>query len=214
MIDGNNENFEIGQSVFKEPSTSNGKNRAFIKDATPPLSHLTFMHQSKMILDKWSDGGCKIWKFREFKKYCNDEIEREYTYQKELRALKNRLIQDLRFNEATDGYMEASLIDSDLRIKDLEKKLARMKVTVGEGKSYDIAKIKQIPITNYIDFNKGGFAKCIFHSPDKTPSMKYYPKNNTVHCFSCGKSGDVIDVFGQLNSCDFKTAIYQLAKTI
>ena len=41
-------------------------------------------------------------------------------------------------------------------------------------------------------------------------SMKYYEKENRVHCFSCGKSWDSIDVYQKLNNCSFKDAVNKL----
>ena len=70
----------------------------------------------------------------------------------------------------------------------------------------DIPKAKSYPISQLIEF-KGNTAKCIWHSPDKNPSMHYYQKNNKVHCFSCGKSGDSIDVVMQIRGCNLSEAV-------
>lgn len=75
----------------------------------------------------------------------------------------------------------------------------------------DLAEVKQIPITNYIKFNRSGFAKCLWHN-EKDASLKYYgPKAarpNTVHCFgSCQRSYDVIDVIMQLENVNFTEAL-------
>ena len=40
--------------------------------------------------------------------------------------------------------------------------------------------------------NKNNLLKCPFHE-DKTASLQIYPKTNSFYCFSCGKTGDVID---------------------
>jgi|GEM_PF-972657 len=40
--------------------------------------------------------------------------------------------------------------------------------------------------------NRGGFLRCPLHE-DRTPSLKIYPDH--FHCFSCGKSGDVVELF-------------------
>ena len=40
--------------------------------------------------------------------------------------------------------------------------------------------------------DKNNLLKCCFHD-DKTASLQIYPNTNTFHCFSCGKSGDVIE---------------------
>jgi len=80
----------------------------------------------------------------------------------------------------------------------------------------DINGVKQVSIENFIEFNPARFAKrCIWHSPDKdqrTPSLFYYPKTNSVYCFSCGKSGDVISVIRETKGVDFLGAIEILKK--
>lgn len=68
---------------------------------------------------------------------------------------------------------------------------------------------KMMPIHQMIQFNHQAFARCIFHE-EKTPSMKYYPEKNRVHCFSCGKGGDAIDVKMQLEGIPFGEAIKKL----
>lgn len=44
---------------------------------------------------------------------------------------------------------------------------------------------------------RGGKAHCPLHT-DKTPSLSFYKDNSRFHCFSCGASGDVIDLVGML----------------
>lgn len=51
---------------------------------------------------------------------------------------------------------------------------------------------------------------CPFHK-DETPSFAIYPDSNSFYCFSCGKGGDVIDFYMELNNCDFQTALGALA---
>lgn len=95
-------------------------------------------------------------------------------------------------------------------LEQLERVLYNSKQVTGKNGEVDFRKLidqaKGIPITNFISMNSSGFSKCIFHE-DHTPSMKYYKKDNSVHCFSCNKSGDVIDVVRQIKECDFKQAI-------
>lgn len=79
-----------------------------------------------------------------------------------------------------------------------------------EKKDLNITKAKQYPIDNLIDFDGGGFARCIWHS-EKTGSMKYYPKENIVYCFGgCGKH-DAIDIYQKLNNVDLLTAVKALS---
>lgn len=74
----------------------------------------------------------------------------------------------------------------------------------------NIDKAKQFPITEMISFNNAGFAKCIWHN-EKSASLKYYPKTNTVHCFGCHESGDSIKVYRQLNGSSFTEAVKKLS---
>ena len=70
---------------------------------------------------------------------------------------------------------------------------------------------KERNISEFIQFNRSGMAKCIFHE-DKTPSLKYNKDTNTCYCFgSCGKLFDVIDVARAQNNLDFKGAVRLLA---
>jgi hypothetical protein len=208
MKNGEQEIFEIGQEVFKNASSSFA-GRAFITDTFPPLRSLNFFYESKLIFNKMNGD---VYTFKDFKRDTKLSIDCEYEYQKSMQELKFKLFEEGRSNEATVEYIDQSVADSKLRVADYEKKLSRLKEIKDGGQTFDIATIKQIPITNYIEFNRAGFACCLWHSPDKSPSMKYYPKDNHVHCFSCGKSGDVIDVFQQLHSCSFREAVKQLSK--
>ncbi|MEY2702801.1 MAG: hypothetical protein RLY43_1439 [Bacteroidota bacterium] len=69
---------------------------------------------------------------------------------------------------------------------------------------YMILKAKDYPINNLVEVNKNHFAKCIWHDDNK-PSM--YVKNNYAYCFSCGKSGDVIDIAMKIRGMNFIEAV-------
>lgn len=71
-----------------------------------------------------------------------------------------------------------------------------------------ILKAKDYLITDLIKFEKNK-SNCIWHN-EKTPSLNYYTNTNSVYCFGCGKSGDAIDVYRQINNCTFKEAIEKL----
>ncbi len=74
----------------------------------------------------------------------------------------------------------------------------------------DISIAKDFSITNLINFNSQKFACCIFHDED-SPSMKYYPNTNSVHCFGCNKSADSISVAQQIYGEDFISAVKRLS---
>jgi len=65
---------------------------------------------------------------------------------------------------------------------------------------------RAVPLTNFIDVNRSGFACCPIHK-EKTPSFKYYPKDNHWHCFGCGQGGDVIDFIMATKDLDFRKAV-------
>lgn len=74
-----------------------------------------------------------------------------------------------------------------------------------------LEKAKAYPATSLVKFNKANKALCLWHS-DTEPSMHYFPKENNVYCFSCGKRADAIDIYRQLHGCTFKEAINKLSE--
>ena len=73
----------------------------------------------------------------------------------------------------------------------------------------EITQAKQFPVTSLIDFKKN-VAICPFHG-EKTPSLHYYPRSNTIYCFgACQKSFDSIEVYRLLNDCSFVEAVRKL----
>ncbi len=71
-----------------------------------------------------------------------------------------------------------------------------------------ILKAKDYPVDELLKWEKGK-ARCIWHN-EKSASLTYYVKTNSVYCFGCGRYGDAIDVYRQLNNCSFKQAIEDL----
>lgn len=55
--------------------------------------------------------------------------------------------------------------------------------------------------------NGRGWALCPFH-PDKHPSMSF--KEGRFRCWSCGASGDAVDLVKSLLNCDTWTAVKQI----
>lgn len=72
-----------------------------------------------------------------------------------------------------------------------------------------LRRVKGYPIHHLLEFNRAGFARCLWHD-EATPSLKYYPKTNSVHCFGCARSEDVVGVVMTLNRLSFKEAILWL----
>ena len=71
-----------------------------------------------------------------------------------------------------------------------------------------ILKARSFPIPQLIKLvsNK---ALCPWHK-EKSPSLQYYPKTNTVYCFGCAKFGDTIDVYRAVNGASFSQAVNNL----
>lgn len=74
----------------------------------------------------------------------------------------------------------------------------------------EIAKAKEFPISELIEFNKHHQAICPFHN-ERTASLHYYQKSNTAHCFgACQKTFDSIEAYRKLNNCSFVEAVRKL----
>jgi hypothetical protein len=116
---------------------------------------------------------------------------------KDERALRISLFESVRFHDAYIEYHTPKVIPNS-------RYVARDNTKVERAKTY--------PIGNLIEFRQKK-ACCIWHN-EKTPSLTYYPKTNTVYCFGCGKHGDAIDVYKQIHQCGFKEAVTDLNKLV
>lgn len=85
-----------------------------------------------------------------------------------------------------------------------------LKLHEGFGTERSLVKAKSYPIESLIDFNSGGFAKCLWHD-EKTPSLKWYPKRNKAHCFGGCGDFDSIDAYQKINNVDFNEAVKALS---
>lgn len=56
--------------------------------------------------------------------------------------------------------------------------------------------------------NRSGFARCPFHSGDRTPSLKVYQRD--FHCFACGANGDIFTFVQKMDGLTFKEAFLSL----
>lgn len=104
---------------------------------------------------------------------------------------------------------QAERIETKKKLETKLKWLSRPRKS-GEGdreKQKRLAKL--VPLTNILKFNQAGFASCPLHT-DKTPSLKYYEKDNHWHCYSCDTGGDSIDLVMARDNVDFKKAIEYL----
>ena len=77
--------------------------------------------------------------------------------------------------------------------------------------SFDIDKLKAIPIVEVAERLgikvSGHKARCVFHSPDRHPSLRFYENKGSAHCFTCGKHiSNTIDLVMQVMNCSFVKA--------
>lgn len=107
------------------------------------------------------------------------------------------------FGELINEYLKAIFRAR----KKIEREFTSWETPTSDVDDYSIERAKEFPIGELVEINANGFAKCIWHD-DNNPSM--YCKNNFAHCFSCGQSGSVIDVYMQLYNCGFVEAIKAL----
>lgn len=117
-----------------------------------------------------------------------------------------------RYRESNNDYSKASAKNYLDEYVEKEKKIKNniQYLTKHKDSPYDIPKAKGSPMINLLEFNAAGFAKCLWHGPEKTSSLYYYKKTNTVHCFGCGKNADTIDVFMKIHNVSFGEAIKSL----
>ena len=82
--------------------------------------------------------------------------------------------------------------------------------------SFDIDKLKAIPIIEVAERLgikvSGHKARCVFHSPDRHPSLRFYENKGSAHCFTCGKHiSNTIDLVMQVMNCSFVKACQWLS---
>lgn len=122
------------------------------------------------------------------------------------------LIENLRLEKYIEEGKSLEVLLTKEDIKELSNRLDKIgrELFYADNPTEDYADkvrlAKEVPFENFLEFNKHGHCICPFHA-DKDPSMKYYPKSNTVHCFGCGRSWDTIQFVRELYDLSFKEAI-------
>lgn len=69
-------------------------------------------------------------------------------------------------------------------------------------------------VGSYVQLKKAGRnfkGLCPFHG-EKTPSFIVFPESGTFHCFGCGKGGDCLTFYKEIERVDFRDALQELAK--
>lgn len=115
----------------------------------------------------------------------------------EERAARISLFESVRFHDAFIEHHTPKVIPNSRYVAKDNTRLER-------AKTY--------PITSLLEF-KHKKCPCIWHN-EKTPSLSYFPKTNSVYCFGCSKYGDAVDVYRQVNGCGFKEAVDELNKMV
>lgn len=143
------------------------------------------------------------------------EIDKLSTYRYEIERYIIGRVKDYSKQEFIKEILEEFYINIPIRkleeeVAELDKILYVLKVRSGKvtvsDNVLDFEKAKQVPISNYVKFNRGGMALSIWVN-EKTPSMKYYKDENRVWCFSSDQGGDVIDVVQRLYGLSKRDAV-------
>ena len=98
--------------------------------------------------------------------------------------------------------------------RDLRKFLWLKNKTLGKdsGSELNVEKAREFPIGDLLTNEPSGrnsnrvFYRCELHN-EKTPSFVWYKEKNRYKCFGCEKFGDVINLYQELNGCDFKESV-------
>lgn len=175
-------------------------------------SHVVLLEGNEYILNNVK---VNLLSFKEAKLYFKDLIDAKKA---EIKRNQEKLTEWKNTppfcNEATENFCKEVEIGKRKEIENFERLLKRLdmrKKHLDNRQDLNIEQAKQKPISHFLDFNGSGFAKCLWHN-EKTPSMRYYDKSNSVYCFSCQEHHDVIDVVMKLNNLTFKEAIYFLTQ--
>ena len=146
----------------------------------------------------------------QLKKFVSETVinEPEFVKDARIRYLKNQII-----------FYETKFLKTDN--KKLLGKIKWMKTEIknwenpgeynpSEITDDDIRRAKEVDCENYVDvLRKDGdkaWAICPFHN-DTSPSLCCYPGDRGFHCYSCKKSGDVIDLVKKIYNKNFIESI-------
>jgi len=77
----------------------------------------------------------------------------------------------------------------------------------------EVIKITELAKQLGIELNRSNKALCVFHN-EKTPSLSFNDEKGIFKCFSCDKSGDIIDLYKEIKQVDTGQAIKELAESV
>lgn len=128
-----------------------------------------------------------------------------------LRRWKSLLLKD--YNWYCEDMIVELTNDINKINKEISIRLQQLRNPERELKSYDIERIKSIPLNEITEINNNGFFVNNPFRNERSPSNSLYwnKKNNRYHDFGTGMGGDVIDLYMTINNCDIKTALKELS---
>lgn len=150
----------------------------------------------------------KLW----YEKTVNNYATKKYNTKKEIKQEIKKINDELELwlvhkqsapNEISKEFSEAHLEDLFKEKDNLKDKLRYVGIKFTNDK---LMAAKQVPISDYLDFNSAGFARCLWHN-EKTPSLHKITGKNKVYCFGCGKTADIVDIVMEQNGCSLPEAL-------
>lgn len=99
----------------------------------------------------------------------------------------------------------------DKLTKDIKFNCYRLR-TGEDGRSYDLERLKQIPLDRITKINSNGFFQDNPFRKEKSPSnsLHWDKRKNRYYDFTTGNHGSSIDLYMAINRCDFKTACKEM----
>ena len=178
-------------------------------------SHVVIIEALPFYIEKIN---ANIFTFKEAKTFFKDLIIEEEKHLKRIDAQLTEWRNNPPYlNEETERFAHETITAIKQKIKEYQKHIYRLdmrKTHLENRNDLNVELAKTVPVTNFLNFDRSGFTKCLWHSSgqEKTGSLKYYERTNSVYCFAgCGHH-DVIDVVKQINNVNFKEAVLLLTK--
>ena len=148
------------------------------------------------------------WKEAEENKFFT-ELEKQH--KKTLREQEQKFIDEfLSIKENAEWAKQRRIAHLEkTNPKSIELKMLKDNKIVDTIDDSMIERAKEYPIPDMLGEPTMNKYQCIWHD-DQNPSMHFYEKTNSVHCFSCGGGGDSIAVAMKLYNINFKEAVKNL----
>ena len=161
-----------------------------------------FFFNKNKVYDIWGE---KLYTLSEFKKILNKEIQNENEYQLSIdrEIVKIKQVYPFTLNNFEEALFAIKKSESDQRTKEIKRLFMRVTPVADQ----DLARAKEVSISDFVKLNGFDKACCPFHK-EKTPSFTYYRKQNRWWCFgACGEGGDVLDFIMKRDGVELPKAI-------